>query len=561
MLESGYLARTKATVELLYLWASDVQPRDHHQQPAGPEPPSSSDGAVASAAPVHGTHSCGDCGKAPMPNDFVIIAPRIRSPVFHAYLNQEGQFLPEASTIFQEYGFSNAFEVLAAVKEILELEEPLEFENDEYLDLDLLVDMWKKHAGGTCPDCSFAKSMPCSFEEWASASAEKQSQLLAELGSRLQQLDDEEGKREFAEKVRIHKMLLPAGGYNPPAELGWLFGINSLSGDGEKQATTAELQFTANSPSAIRQSKQPRLSTDVASWGLSRIFDPTILPLVEALTSVYCEPSATFLPTPSAPSGVGGLESWSYHQSQTAYQHPAVQEALATLQRTLLVEDTPHVYSFPFLTPAFCDQLTSLVKHYEASGFPKFRPNSMNNYGLILNEIGLKPFFDALCRQVLYIVGGFLFPEASCSGTLDDHHTFIVEYRVGKDTFLDMHSDDSEVTFNVNLCESFEGSSLVFCGLRGDKNHRQHAATYQHKRGRLVCHAGSHRHGAARLTAGERYNLIIWTRSSQERARHVHGNNCSCGRKHPQEANPDKVCISFTHDRDALKWAPEGKGL
>ena len=36
---------------------------------------------------------------------------------------------------------------------------------------------------------------------------------------------------------------------------------------------------------------------------------------------------------------------------------------------------------------------------YNASGLPTSRPNSMNKYGLVLNEIGLEGLFDSLLRR------------------------------------------------------------------------------------------------------------------------------------------------------------------
>jgi hypothetical protein len=39
---------------------------------------------------------------------------------------------------------------------------------------------------------------------------------------------------------------------------------------------------------------------------------------------------------------------------------------------------------------AYCDMLLDEVEHYADSGLPVRRPNSMNNYGLIVNEIGLE---------------------------------------------------------------------------------------------------------------------------------------------------------------------------
>ena len=37
----------------------------------------------------------------------------------------------------------------------------------------------------------------------------------------------------------------------------------------------------------------------------------------------------------------------------------------------------------------------------------------------------------------------------------------------GKDLGLDMHTDDSDVTFNVCLGKAFAGAGLTFCGVLG----------------------------------------------------------------------------------------------
>ena len=40
---------------------------------------------------------------------------------------------------------------------------------------------------------------------------------------------------------------------------------------------------------------------------------------------------------------------------------------------------------------------------------------------------------------------------------------------------------------------------------------------YSHVKGRGLLHRGQHMHGAREITEGERYNLIIWMRSSSVR--------------------------------------------
>jgi hypothetical protein len=61
--------------------------------------------------------------------------------------------------------------------------------------------------------------------------------------------------------------------------------------------------------------------------------------------------------------------------------------------------ETDEVYSFPLFTAEFCTMFLEEVEHYQASGLPIQRPNSMNNYGIVTNEIGMEHMFDLL--QVL----------------------------------------------------------------------------------------------------------------------------------------------------------------
>merc|ERR1711865_491237 len=97
-------------------------------------------------------------------------------------------------------------------------------------------------------------------------------------------------------------------------------------------------------------------------------------------------------------------------------------------------------YSFPVLSLSFCEYLMEEIRHFYESGLPARRPNSMNNYGIILNEIGLEPLIDEF-QRLLQPLGELLFPGAG--NDWDGHHCFIVRYREGEDLGLDMHTDDS----------------------------------------------------------------------------------------------------------------------
>ena len=244
------------------------------------------------------------------------------------------------------------------------------------------------------------------------------------------------------------------------------------------------------------------------------------------------------------------------------------------LQEFIKPEIENRVYSFPFFTEKFCDQLVEELDNYEKTDYlPKERPNSMNNYGVILNYIGLEPFVTNLFDKYLKVIAQWIYPsnieknddelddedlDFTFHGTLDHHHTFMVQYKMDADLFLDMHIDDSEVTFNINLLDKFNGAELAICGLTGEKKRRNHLLSYNHHKGKCLIHAGRQRHGARAITDGERQNLIIWCKSSWYRMINPHGSGkCACckyQKKYKNQNDPDPICLSKTHDQDYQKW-------
>lgn len=202
------------------------------------------------------------------------------------------------------------------------------------------------------------------------------------------------------------------------------------------------------------------------------------------------------------------------------------------------------VYAFDLFTMDFVKKFVAEIDAFYASGLPAHRPNSMNNYGVIVNDIGLEDFITTLQRRVLEPVAKKLFNF----GGFDSHHSFIVKYRSDEDTHLDVHTDDSDVTFNIALGRDFEGSNLIFCGMIGTTHHRQFQCSYKHKIGRCVVHLGNRRHGTDDITRGERINLIVWNHSLAYRdsaAATAHNRDF-----HKEQVKPDPRCVSYTHDRD-----------
>ncbi|UJR36360.1 hypothetical protein I4U23_029086 [Adineta vaga] len=95
------------------------------------------------------------------------------------------------------------------------------------------------------------------------------------------------------------------------------------------------------------------------------------------------------------------------------------------------------IYSIPVFTKEFCDQLIAELKHFEASSMPKGRPNSMNNYGVLLDELGFTNFIDHLRIQYLNPLVQVLFGDEYMGTTgLDSHKAFVVSYKIGQDIDL-----------------------------------------------------------------------------------------------------------------------------
>ena len=238
-----------------------------------------------------------------------------------------------------------------------------------------------------------------------------------------------------------------------------------------------------------------------------------------------------------------------------------------------LREEAPGVFSFAMFSDAFCRDFLREVDGYMDSGLPIRRPNSMNNYGLIVNEIGMLDVISELQREVLWPIARSLWPKEGSA--FHAHHSFMVQYRKTEDPGLDMHTDDSDVTFNVCLGEVFAGAGLTFCGGVGTPDHRQRAPAsvdvprktvarhrfafqYEHVKGRAVVHLGSKRHGADDISSGTRRNLIIWNHNRNWRASAEYETRMRRYRR--ESAAPDARCLSYTHDRDFAEFKPYPPG-
>ena len=205
-----------------------------------------------------------------------------------------------------------------------------------------------------------------------------------------------------------------------------------------------------------------------------------------------------------------------------------VRAGSAEALRAIYREPHPQVYVFDMLRPEFCTALLEEAAAFEAwcvqNEVHQLRPNTMNNYGVVLDSIGFGPFLQELMTRYVHPFASRLYADAG-GDSLDNHHGFIVEYEVGKDTSLDFHVDASDVTLNVCLGREFTGGALIFRGIRcavcqQTEPRPPEEFEISHVPGRAILHRGKHRHGANPILGGQRSNLILWCNSSRFDRRH-----------------------------------------
>ncbi|XP_058630920.1 2-oxoglutarate and iron-dependent oxygenase domain-containing protein 2 isoform X3 [Onychostoma macrolepis] len=187
------------------------------------------------------------------------------------------------------------------------------------------------------------------------------------------------------------------------------------------------------------------------------------------------------------------------------------------LMKLIQTEAAPRVFRFPVFRKEFCKDFIEELEHFEQSDAPKGRPNTMNNYGILLNELGFDESFITPLREVyLHALTALLYSD--CGGScLDSHKAFVVKYAMREDLDLSYHYDNAEVTLNVSLGKDFTEGNLFFGDMRQVPLSETECVEVEHHVTEGLLHRGQHMHGALPISSGTRWNLIIWMRASRER--------------------------------------------
>ncbi|XP_051278045.1 2-oxoglutarate and iron-dependent oxygenase domain-containing protein 2 isoform X2 [Dicentrarchus labrax] len=221
----------------------------------------------------------------------------------------------------------------------------------------------------------------------------------------------------------------------------------------------------------------------------------------------------------------------------------ASEEGLSDL---LEEEAAARVYRFPVFEKSFCEELVEELEHFEQSSAPKGRPNTMNHYGILLNELGFdEGFITALREHYLHSLTSLLYPD--CGGRcLDSHKAFVVKYDMNEDVDLSYHYDNAEVTLNVSLGKDFTEGNLYFGDMKQVPLSETECSEVEHRVTEGLLHRGQHMHGALPISSGQRWNLIIWMRASRERNK-----LCPMCNKRPTLVEGEGFADGFTKHPDA----------
>lgn len=175
------------------------------------------------------------------------------------------------------------------------------------------------------------------------------------------------------------------------------------------------------------------------------------------------------------------------------------------------------LYSFPVFKEEFCKKLIEELENFDKSDMPKERPNTMNQYGVLLSDLGFdEKFLVPLRDQYLTPISHVLFPELTGS-KFDSHKAFTVTYMPEKEDDLGYHFDNAEVTINICLGKTFRGGEIYFSGMRTVSMLEATCFLCCQIPGTGILHRGQQWHGALSIYEGTRINMVVWMRSSEIR--------------------------------------------
>lgn len=195
-----------------------------------------------------------------------------------------------------------------------------------------------------------------------------------------------------------------------------------------------------------------------------------------------------------------------------AWEHPEKELGVQELWQ----EVAPDVFQCQFFDPDRLADLRGYLDHVWDAQIPLRPP-----YGIVLNRGGamldrrsegylaapsFQAFYGELLNTYMRPIARLLFPETMGYDT--QTLGFSIHYQPSTDASIQLHTDASAVTLNINLNlpgEEFTGSSVGFFDPTTNKMNG-----LNFKPGIAMIHRGRVAHAAQPITSGQRTNLIFW---------------------------------------------------
>ncbi len=197
---------------------------------------------------------------------------------------------------------------------------------------------------------------------------------------------------------------------------------------------------------------------------------------------------------------------------EAAWQDPTKEVSVETLWN----EVSPGVFKAQFFDPERLNHLRSYFDEIQQAQIPLRPPYgiALNRFGVMLDERSdgflaapsFQYFYTQLLDKYMRPLARLLFPEIMGYDT--QTFGFSIKYQPGLDTSLQLHSDASATTLNINLNlpdETFTGSEVDFYDPTTGKANR---LTFEP--GTAMIHKGTVAHAAQPITGGKRTNMVLW---------------------------------------------------
>ena len=175
-----------------------------------------------------------------------------------------------------------------------------------------------------------------------------------------------------------------------------------------------------------------------------------------------------------------------------------------------LVIDEPctHVYTFPFFTKAFCDELIILSEQFNwTHDRHEFHPTTDN----LLEVLGMQGIYNRAINQFVRPLAIYKFQLDGKSWDELKDESFIIRYKPEEQAHLGLHHDHSHITTLVNLNPGeFKGGGTYFDKYKCNVNPKDI--------GVMTLHPGNitHKHGARPVTEGTRYVVVSFIKGNSE---------------------------------------------